>query len=200
VRIIGITGGVGSGKTAILKQIKDLYNCEVIYADEAAHLLKEPGRACYPALIDLLGQRILDADGRINRAKMAEIIFADERLLAKVNQIIHPAVKKYIEDEIAVLKEKNEIGLLFIEAALLIEDGYDKIVDELWYIYADAEVRLKRLKEKRGYSFAKARKIMASQLADDAFRAKCQVVIDNNQETELAVKQIASLIEFAIRQ
>ena len=194
MRIIGITGGVGSGKTAILNQIKDLYNCEVIYADEAAHLLKEPGRACYPALIDLLGQRILDADGRINRAKMAEIIFADERLLAKVNQIIHPAVKKYIEDEIAVLKEKNEIGLLFIEAALLIEDGYDKIVDELWYIYADAEVRLKRLQEKRGYSFAKARKIMESQLTDDLFRSRCQVVIDNSQETDFALKQIELML------
>lgn len=190
MRIIGVTGGVGSGKTALLGRISKLYNCKVISADEVAHLLKEPDGACYQSIIDLLGQRVLDEENRINRAEMAKIIFADESLLEKVNSIIHPAVKEYIEAEITILKEKNQIELLFIEAALLIEDGYDKIVDELWYIYADELTRQNRLQEKRGYPVKKARQIIKSQLSDSEFRAKCKVVIDNSLDLETAIKQV----------
>ena len=194
MRIIGVTGGIGSGKTAILLRIENSYNCKIIYADEVAHLVKEPGQPCYQKIIDLLGQRILDAEGRINRAKMAEIIFTDDELRKEVNQLIHPAVKEYIETYIAAEKEKNQTSLLFIEAALLIEDGYDKIVDELWYIYADEQVRQKRLEESRGYSAGKAAKIMASQLSDQAFRAKCQVIIDNSEDTLEAMKQVNEIL------
>jgi len=191
MRIIGITGGVGSGKSAILDRIKGIYNCKVISADEVAHLVKEPGASCYGQLIDLLGQCILDADNGINKAKMAEIIFTDTELLEQTNRIIHPAVKDFIEAEIAAEKEKKQIDLLFIEAALLIEDGYDKIVDELWYIYVDEEVRLKRLKESRGYSDEKVRQIINSQLSDSEFRARCKVTIDNNLDINSTMKQIA---------
>ena len=193
MRIIGITGGVGSGKSAILDRIKEIYNCKVISADRVAHLVKELGTPCYEQLIDLLGQRVLDTDNRINKAKMAEIIFADAELLEQTNRIIHPAVKDFIEAEIASEKEKNQIDLLFIEAALLIEDGYGKIVDELWYIYADEEVRLKRLKESRGYSDEKIRQIIKSQLSDHEFREKCHFTIDNSHDLETAIQQIPLL-------
>ena len=190
MRIIGITGGVGSGKTAILDRMKNIYNCKVISADEVAHIVKEPGTDCYKELVDLLGQQILDAENRINKAKMAEIIFADEELLTEVNRIIHPAVKEYIENIIAAEREKNQIQLLFIEAALLIEDGYDKIVDELWYIYADEDIRRGRLQESRGYTLSKAKQIMDRQLADDEYRAKCDVIIDNSGDIEAAIEQV----------
>jgi dephospho-CoA kinase len=195
MRIIGITGGVGSGKTKILERLKASQNCKVINADGIANLLKEPGQVCHQQIIDLFGQSILDGEGQIDKAKMAQLIFNDAELLKKVNHIIHPAVKEYIINEINNEKEKAEIDLLFIEAALLIEDGYDKIVDELWYVYADEATRLNRLIENRGYTIEKAKAIIAKQLSDEEFRTKCQVVIDNNgQEVDNAITQIETYL------
>jgi dephospho-CoA kinase len=190
MRIIGITGGVGSGKSAILAHIANKQKCQAIIADEVAHGLIEPDNTCYQAIVDLLGQSILDSAGRIVREKMAEMIFGDESLLAGVNQIIHPAVKDYIVSAIAAEKEKGELDFLFIEAALLLEDGYIEIVDELWYIYADEATRRERLMKRRGYSAEKAQAIIRSQLPDSEFRAKCQVIIDNNHDIETAMEEI----------
>ena len=81
MKVIGITGGVGSGKSALLSYIKEKYNCEIILADEAAHRLKEPGQPCYDKLVELLTEEILDEDGMINKAKMAAKIFQSEKLL-----------------------------------------------------------------------------------------------------------------------
>lgn len=91
MKIIGITGGVGAGKTKILSYIGAHYRCRIIRADEAAHLLYEPGQECYHRLVELLGQEILNADGTIHKGKMAELIFGNKRLLDGVNKVIHPA-------------------------------------------------------------------------------------------------------------
>ena len=152
MKTIGITGGVGCGKSRILEYIKENYNCRIIIADDVANEIKEPGQMCYQPLIDLLGERILGEDKRIDKKKMASEIFKDESLLQKVNDIIHPAVKDYILDNIEIEKEKGKIDYLFIEAALLIECGYNAYVDEMWYIYAKESVRRERLKNSRGYS------------------------------------------------
>lgn len=126
--IIGITGGIGCGKSALLSHVAFTWHCKVILADEIAHIVKEPGQLCYQALIELLGDEILDNDGYIDKVKMAERIFADEPLRMAVNNIIHPAVKIYIKTIIADETEKGALDFLFIEAALLLEDGYDAIV------------------------------------------------------------------------
>ena len=180
MRVIGITGGVGAGKSRILSYIREKYNCTVLLADEAAHQVKEPGQPCYEQLIELLSEDILDRDGFINKQKMAEKIFASEHLLKKVNQIIHPAVKKFILQRIEEERKKASCDFFFIEAALLIEDGYLEIVDEMWYIYAREEVRRKRLKDSRSYSEEKIKSIMENQLTDKEFRKYCKVVIDNS--------------------
>ena len=141
MRTIGITGGVGGGKSQILAYLKSHYNCEVILADEVAHRIKEPGERCYKPLVELLGEEVLAADKRIDKGKMAEKIFRDKFLLEQVNRLMHPMVKEYILEKKERLETEGQIGALFIEAALLIEDGYEEIVDELWYIYASEEAR-----------------------------------------------------------
>ena len=190
MKVIGITGGVGSGKTALLKYIQENYNCEVIFADEAAHRVEEPGQKCYEKLVDLLTPCILNSDGTIDRKKMAEAIFKNEGLLEEVNGIVHPAVKQYILEEIATQKKLQKLDFLFIEAALLIEDGYLNIVDELWYIYANEEVRRARLKDSRNYSDEKINAIMEAQLSEQEFRNACSVVIDNSGSLEDSFQQI----------
>lgn len=180
MRTIGITGGIGSGKTEVLTYIKENYNCHVLFADELAHKVREPGGSCYEALVKLLGKEVLAPDGSFDRRKLAERIFGKTELLEQVNGIIHPMVRKEILLEINRRKKENETDFLFVEAALLIEGGYEKILDELWYIYVDEAKRRRRLKESRGYSDEKISGIVKQQLSEEEFRLHCSVVIDNS--------------------
>lgn len=194
MKVIGITGGVGSGKTALLSYIEVNYRCKVILADEAAHHVKEPGQECYEELVQLLTPAVLAPDGTIDKAKMAQEIFADASLLEQVNGIIHPAVKRYILSEIRTQRELGELDFFFVEAALLIEDGYLNIVDEMWYIYAREDVRRARLKSSRAYPDEKIDAIMASQLGEEEFRRSCHVVIDNSGELTDSFRQINGIL------
>lgn len=195
MKIIGITGGVGAGKSEILSFIRQNYACEIYLADEVAHKIKEKGEPCYDRLVNLLGEEVLDDDGQINKGRMAAIIFADEAILQKVNEIIHPGVKEYIMNRMNEAAAKPEVQYFFIEAALLIEAGYREVVDELWYIYADKEVRMKRLQENRGYSLEKIKQIMSSQLSEEVFLQYCDFVVDNSGKIEDSYSQIRKRLE-----
>lgn len=192
--IIGITGGVGAGKSSVLDYIEEKCKCRIILADDVGNKVKLPGEICYNRLVELLGSDILDEKGYIDKARMAAAIFSDSELLLQVNAIIHPAVEEYILGEIRKEKEADELDFFFVEAALLIECGYGAHVDELWYIYASEEVRRKRLKESRGYSDEKISGIMQGQLAEEEFRKACAVVIDNSGDLEETKKQIDKLL------
>ncbi|MBP3458736.1 MAG: dephospho-CoA kinase [Lachnospiraceae bacterium] len=190
MKTIGITGGIGAGKSLILNYIGSHYKAKIYMADNIANAMKEPGQSCYESIVDLLGHQVLDEDGRINKGKMAELIFADRELLKQVNEVIHPAVKKFVLTEIEKEKQKKEYDFFILEAALLIEEGYDEILDELWYIRAEEEVRSNRLRQSRNYSDEKIRDIMKSQFSDEIFRKHCKVIIDNNHDPEETYKQI----------
>ena len=121
MKIIGITGGVGSGKSEVLTYIGKNFDATVLQADEAAHLLMQPGQACYKPLLELLGPGFTDASGNFDRKKMSSVVFRDEKMRLKVNEIVHPSVKKYIRKAIE-REEKQGTLFFFVEAALLIED------------------------------------------------------------------------------
>lgn len=194
MRSIGITGGVGAGKSLILSYVESHYKCRVLLADEVAHIVKEPGQLCYEALISLLGRDVIDENGYINKQKMAEKIFSDNDLLEQVNDLIHPAVEIYIMNEIKAERERGILDYFFVEAALLIECGYEKLLDEIWYIYADMDVRRKRLRDSRNYSDQKIDSIMMAQLSDEAFRQHCKQVIDNSKDAEYTYTQIDRIL------
>ena len=189
MKIIGVTGGVGAGKSAVLSYLKGAYGAHVVLADQVANYLKEPGQSCYEPIVELLGKSVLQEDGTIDRKAMGQMIFSDAVLLQKVNEIIHPAVKQYIIEQI---EEHRFAGtkVFVMEAALLLEDNYDAICDEVWYIDTSEEVRRVRLKESRGYSDAYITDIINKQLSADVFRARCDVVIDNSGSLEETQKQI----------
>ena len=190
MKVIGVTGGVGAGKSEVLTYLAKQYNCRVIMADRLAHQLEEPGGACYESLVALLGKDVLDGNGGIDRQKMAAAIFTDEILLQKVNAIVHPAVKQALLTEIAQEQAAGKREWLFIEAALLIEEGYAGILDELWYVHAEEEIRRQRLRESRGYTEEKIDAILQNQLSEEAFFEHCDVVIENNAGLERVYKQI----------
>ena len=179
MKTIGITGGVGSGKSRVLSYMETKYNAVICQADHVAWKLQEPGQKCYAQIVAYFGENILDEDGTINRGKLGQIVFANKEKLYKLNQIMHPAVKEYIVEWIQ--RERNdETAYFIIEAALLLEDDYSQICDEMWYIYSNESIRRDRLKSSRGYTDEKIDAIMASQLSEQIFRKECQIVIDNS--------------------
>lgn len=194
MQIIGITGGIGAGKSQVLQYIQNHYKCRVILADNVGNEVKLPGKICYNQLVDLLGNDILDKEGFIQKEKMAARIFSNKELLLQVNAIIHPAVMDYILTEIQKEKEAGILDFFFVEAALLIECGYSSHVDEMWYVYASDDIRRERLRANRHYSDEKITNIMKGQLQEEEFRKYCQVVIDNTSDFSNTEKQIDKIL------
>ena len=131
MKVIGVTGGVGSGKSVILSILEKEYGAQTILADLVAHDLMEPGAKSYMEIVETFGDSILQEDGAIDRQKLGSIVFADEKKLEQLNGITHPNVKEEIKRRIAKIRKKGEASMIVLEAALLIESGYEDIYDEL---------------------------------------------------------------------
>lgn len=195
MKFVGITGGVGAGKSAILSYLEKNTNCRILIADDIARSLYGKSSDCFERIVDVIGKACLDEDGFINHKKMAEAIFSDNSKRTAINAIVHPAVKDFILKTFKEERDKGEIDFLFLEAALLIDDGYDKICDELWYIYVPEDIRRARLKESRGYSDEKIDNIFKAQRSDEDFRKYCKWVIDNSGDLELTEGQLDILLK-----
>ena len=189
MKIIGITGGVGSGKSRVLSYVEEQFSAIICQADHVAWELQKPGQKCYLQIVEHFGREILNDDETIDRKKLGQIVFNNNEELLVLNAIMHPAVKEDIRNRICNARE-NGSEYFIIEAALLLEDNYKQICDELWYIYTDKNTRRLRLKESRAYSDEKIDAIMASQLSEEIFRKECQIVIDNSGDFEDTCYQI----------
>jgi dephospho-CoA kinase len=146
---IGVTGGVGAGKSEILRHLKEHYNSRILMSDNAAKDLERPGGPLYEPLVALLeseegrkgmAEPLLLPDKEINKAEMARRIFADAAILSKINQLVHPAVNQYILDEIERERKEGKREFFVLESALLLENGYDKILDSIDIVSLVAEI------------------------------------------------------------
>lgn len=199
--IIGVTGGVGSGKSTVLEILKEKYGAHIIMADDVAKELMEPGSASYEAVVKAFGEDILEdsPDRRIDRKKLAAIVFEDENKRELLNSLTHPQVKEEILERFRNIYQKDPDALIVLEAALLIEGGYRNLLDWLWVVLADREVRIQRLMASRSYTREKALSIMESQLSDAEFRANADHVIDNSGSLEETAEQIAKALQECIK-
>ena len=196
MRFIGITGGVGAGKSEILSYLAKKPNTKVMLADEIAHELMQAGTVCYDKIVDAFGaEKICLPEGGFDRRKLADVIFSDDANRKRMNDIVHPAVKEYVRQRAAEEQKRGSLELLVLEAALLIEEHYDEICDELWYIYTKERIREARLIKSRGYSPEKVQQIFASQLSEAEYRASCKIVIDNNGTVEETIRQIEEALK-----
>lgn len=195
MKIIGITGGVGSGKSTVLTLLQEMTKCVIIMADDVAKQTTAVGGAAYEPVVALLGRDILEADGSIDRRKMAAAIFTDEARRRQVNEIIHPVTKDMIKRLLAAAQRSGEYDYAFVEAALLIEAGYQDVCSEFWYIYVPADIRIRRLMESRGYTEQKCRDIMANQLPEEEFFRHCAVTVDNSGTPEETRRRLEELLE-----
>lgn len=204
--LIGITGGVGTGKSTILNVLQSTYRSKLIMADNVGKSLMKPGNDCYDRIVEEFGTDILfDIPDKqlygvsnkpikpgIDREKLSKLVFDDPVKLKKLESIVHPEVKKEILRTIDEIYEATPDALLILEAALLIEHGYKEICDEFWVVIADKEVRIERLMLSRKYTREKCESIMAEQLSDEEFIKEADFVIDNSGSIEETVAQIRS--------
>ena len=189
MRVIGITGGVGAGKSRILAILWERYHADIIQADEVAKALEEPGHEGLRLLAEEFGSGILDESGRLDRERFASLIFQDEEALKKVNAIIHPLTWTEICRQVS----ESNAPLVAVEAALFDENSRG-LCGELWYIDTSEENRIARLMENRGYTRQKCLDIMANQADRQAFLKLADVVIDNNGSVDDVQSQIASAL------
>ncbi len=194
MRKIGITGGVGAGKSQVLHALSEICNCVVYQADTIAHDLEMPSGPCYGPLIELLSRDVLSDNGEIDKRLMAAKIFASDETRLEVNAIVHPAVKNFVMDAMATA-ETDGYDFFFLEAALLIEDHYDLILDEMWYVQASEEVRIKRLEDSRGYSREKSLAIIRSQKSDEEFCSYAARIIKNDGSLSELRLQLMDLVQ-----
>lgn len=200
MKIIGLTGSVGSGKTVVAHVFEQEFGAKVLIADEIGHLFMEPGAKGYQQILKEFGEEILNGEEnvqnrRIDRNKLAKKVFQDPFSLQKLNQIIHPLVNQYLENMIKKERKQGKLPYLLIESALLLETGYEKICDEIWYVTAEDEIRRRRLKASRGYSDEKITAILKNQLPDGIFREKCKKILENNGDIAEISQQIKLLLE-----
>jgi dephospho-CoA kinase len=193
MQIIGITGGIGSGKSMVLSYLKDC-GAYIVEADKLAHHLMEPDMPAYLRIVECFGDTILNDDRTINRNVLGSIVFSDEAKLKQLNEIVHPAVKKYIIDDIKRVRSDGKIDYYVIEAALLIQDGYREICDTIWFIYTDEQTRIKRLVAGRGKTAKDYEAVIKNQDDEDFYRANCDVVIDNSNDFESTQNVINDLL------
>lgn len=203
MKIIGITGGVGAGKSEVLSFLEKACGAFVIQADRVGHLVMEPGTRGYRRIVEAFGERVLKeetehpAAGRerpVDRGVLGEIVFHDPEKRKVLNGIIHPEVKSFIRGEIERVEKAGNYRLFVMEAALLIEDHYEEICGEFWYIHASEAVRRERLLKSRGYTEEKITAIFHSQQPEAVFRARCQAVIENGGSMEETHAQILRLL------
>lgn len=191
MKIIGITGGVGAGKSTVLDYLREQFHAYVIQADQVGHQVMEPGEICYSQVIALFGEHILKKDKTIDRKAVSDVVFGNEEKLKKLNGIIHPAVRQSVLEEIQLQKEKKT-AIVVVEAALLLEEHYEKFCDKVWYVHTDREIRISRLMENRGYSREKSESIISSQAPDEYFAEHADYIIRNNgdiKDTWLQVEE-----------
>ena len=195
MKVIGITGGVGAGKSTVLELLSDICKCCVIKADDVAKKLMMPGEEGYENVLDIFGDDILAPDKTIDRTVLADIIFKNPNKRMVLNSIIHPMTKRAVIDEINNHKIAGDVDFLFVEAALLFDDHYDIFMDETWYINASEDIRRERLVKNRGYSNEKITGIFKSQLKDEEFKNKCDRIIDNSKDLDYVKAQLEDMLK-----
>jgi dephospho-CoA kinase len=192
---VGLTGGIATGKSTVAAVLAQC-GCRLIYADILAHRLMEPGGAAYDAVVREFGGGVLSAEGRVDRVKLGAIVFANPTRLARLNALVHPPVLEEQDRLLAEIAQSDRHAIAVVEAALLIEAGYDKKLDFLVVTWCTAEQQLERLMEMhagRGLSREQAQQRIAAQMPLEQKRRRADQEIDCSGSLEFTRQQSVAL-------
>jgi dephospho-CoA kinase len=181
--IIGLTGGIASGKTTVAKMLADL-GAVIIDADVVARRVMAKGMPVWEYMTD---------NGDIDRKKLGELVFADRKALEKLNAITHPVIRWEILQEINRLASKKCCQVVVVDAALLIEAGWTEIADEVWLVVADKETQINRLRQRNGLSREQAMNRINSQMDQETKKKYADKVINNSHDIEHTRRQVERL-------
>ncbi len=195
MKVIGITGGIGSGKSLVAKIMMEKYGAYIVNTDGIAKEQMEPGGISFPGVVEYFGTGILAEDGSIDPRKLSQIVFQDKDKLHRLNRLTHPNVLLAVEKEREQVRADGVHPYFIIETALMIESGYSSVCDEVWYVQTSPEARRERLKKARGYSDEKIDAIFTSQCKDEDFLRHFPIVITNNGEIRDLEQQIAAVLK-----
>ena len=188
---MGVTGGVGSGKSTVAK-ILERKGAHVLDADAIVHELYRGGRLAQ-AIAATFGADTLDANGAVQRAKLAEIVFKDPRYRRQLEQLVHPEVRAFVQGEIDRLRREDFAGMVVVDAALLVESSHPYPLDALAVVAAPEEARLARL-EARGMSRAEASRRMAAQATDEEKERRADFVLRNEGTLEDLEERVGEML------
>ena len=188
MRIIGLTGGIASGKSTVARLLEKL-GAKVVDADQLSRDAVEPGTAAHAAIIEAFGAGIRNPDGTIDRGRLGALVFADRDARRRLESITHPAIARLAEDQLNRLREED-VRVAIYMAPLLIEAGVTGRVDEIWVVYVDREIQVERLMARDNVSREDALRRIDSQMPMEEKRRYGKVVIDNRGTFEETAHQV----------
>jgi dephospho-CoA kinase len=190
---IGLTGGIASGKSTVASMLRDL-DCPVLAADALGHELLENGQTAYAEVVREFGIDILDSNGNVDRSALGEIVFADAERRARLNQILHPRIEEIIQKWFAALDQPGGPEIAIVEAALIVEAGYQKHLDKLMVCWCRRAQQVERLLE-RGLTEEQALLRIAAQMPMEEKRKLADEAIDCSGTIEETEKEVALAVK-----
>lgn len=195
---IGLTGGIGSGKSTVSKFLAEL-GAPVIDADKVGHAIYQPDGPAYRDMIDAFGRGILAPDGAIDRKKLGPIVFGDPAALKRLNAIVHPKMFARMREMVAALRAQGERKPIVIEAAILIEANWQPLFDEIWLVIASKERVIERVERDRGMKPEQTEARIRAQLSDDERRRHASLVVTNDGTLEELRARVGEIWQGAMR-
>ncbi len=190
MKLIGLTGGAGSGKSTVAAMLREL-GAEVVDADEATHAVYEPGSPGFDAVVREFGAEYV-RDGKIDRSRLGALVFADEDARHRLNAIVHPLVREWMAARTAEAVQ-NGTEVVVQDVPLLFENGLSRLYSTVLLVYVPEPVQLERLVKGRGLSDDRARAMIAAQMPIEEKRALANHVIDNSGSREATRKQLQTI-------
>jgi dephospho-CoA kinase len=190
MRVLGLTGGIGSGKSLVARIFNDL-GADVIDADQLARDVVEPGQPALNEIADAFGPEVLLPDGRLNRSWLGTIIFADAAARARLNAITHPPIRKRMAEEVAVRQGRQ--GVVILDIPLLYENARLDPVEAVIVVWVDRATQLRRLTERDGFSVEEAQRRIDTQMSLDEKRKRADHLIDNSGSPEATRRQVEAV-------
>lgn len=185
--VIGLTGGIGSGKTTV-SQLLEERGVAILNADLVGHEVYLPGMPAYGELVDAFGDGIIGEDEKIDRKKLGAIVFADPENLKRLNSIVHPRMKELMQEKLDAL-ETAGTEVVLLEAAILFEANWQDLADEVWALVVPPEVAAQRTAERSGIPMEQVLERIKSQMTNEDRASRSDVVIDTGGTMEQTVER-----------
>ena len=194
MKVIGLTGGTGSGKSVVSKSLAAA-GAVIVDADKIAHEIILKGEPAYQEIIEYYGTGILDAEGNIIRKKLGEIVFNDKEKLAFLNQCTHKYITAEVKRQIAEAKAEGTATAIIVDAPLLLEAKLETVCDLVWVVYAEPEVRAQRVMARDGITYELAKARIANQKSWEEYKAAADAVIDNSKDLSYLEGQLNEILK-----